>query len=48
MEGVSPTVWKEIAHTGRPHARINNSVFKKSNVMSFHRNNQKNLKIEQE
>ena len=32
--GESSPVYGEHAHTGRPHTRIDNSVFKKSNVMS--------------
>ena len=43
-------VCREHLHTGRPHTRIDNSVFKKSNVMSSMKKKQqqqwKNLKLE--
>ena len=31
----TPPVCREHVHTGRPHKIIDNSIFKKSNVMSF-------------
>ena len=43
-------VCREHLHNGRPHTRIDNSVFKKSNVMSSMKKKQqqqrKNLKLE--
>ena len=46
-ESPTPLVYEEHVHTGRLHARISNSVFKKSNIMSFQwKKTQKNLKIE--
>ena len=43
--GESPPVCREHFHTGRPHTRIDNRVFKKSNVMSSMKK-KKNLKLE--
>ena len=33
--GEAPPVSREHVHTGRPHTRIDNSILKKSNLMSF-------------
>ena len=46
MGVVSPPVCEEHVHTGRPHTRLNNRVFKKFQVMSFQGKIQKNLKME--
>ena len=40
MGEITP-VCKEHVHTGRPHTRINNSIFQKSNVMSCQLKKQK-------
>ena len=33
--GGARTVWREHVHTGRPHTRIDNSIFKKSDLICF-------------
>ena len=45
--GDSP-VCREHAHAVRPHTRIDNSIFEKSNVMSTQWKKNKNLKVEKD
>ena len=46
QNGGDPSVCSEHVHTGRPHTRIDYSIFKKPNVMSFQWKKNKNLKLE--
>ena len=44
--GESPSVFREYLHTGRLLKRIDYSIFKKSNAMSFQWKKNKNFKLE--